>query len=176
MHADGGATPAPDSGVTLAEAAGALGISKDAARRRLRAGRLAGHQAFGPHGPAWCVHLDSPIEARHGGDTPAPGSCQPGAHGGATAVQPVDVAALIGLVDRLQRENKDLAATAAVWQERARVLGEQLALQAPQDAPETQQDADPGVAGRQSSTGPSAPGEPISAPWWSRWLVALAGS
>ena len=48
------------------------------------------------------------------------------------------MAALVALVDRLTAENRDLgrqlvdvSAAAAVWQERARVLGEQLALAAP---------------------------------------------
>jgi len=54
----------------------------------------------------------------------------------ATVVQPPDVAALIALVDRLQAENRDLAAAAAVWQERAQVLNDRLlALEAPKEPP-----------------------------------------
>jgi hypothetical protein len=166
MDANGSATPAPGSehegGLTLAVAAEQLGISKDAVRRRLRSGQLAGHQVLTQHGPAWCVHLDSPMGARHGGDAPAPGLRQAGAHGGATVVQPPDVAPLIGLVDRLQRDNQELAATAAVWQERARILSEQLALQAPQ--PENATVDAPGSTER-----PEPPMEPPGS-WWRRWL------
>jgi len=38
---------------------------------------------------------------------------------------------LVLLVGRLQTENRDLASTAAMWQERARVLADQWALPAP---------------------------------------------
>ena len=126
MHADGGASPAPDSGLTLAEAAAVLGISKDAVRRRLRAGQLSGHQVDGPHGPTWCVHLDGAPGLRHGGDTPAP-----------TVAPPVDGAALLELVDRLARENRDLAGQVGYFQARAQVLDERVrALEAPKPEPE----------------------------------------
>ena len=129
MHADGGASPAPDSGLTLAEAAAVLGISKDAVRRRLRAGQLSGHQVDGPHGPTWCVHLDGAPGLRHGGDTPAPTP----AH---TVAQPVDAAALLDLVDRLTRENRDLAGQVGYFQARAQILEDRVrALEAPKEQP-----------------------------------------
>src|SRR5436305_12760483 len=61
---------------------------------------------------------------------------------------------LVALVDRLQAENRDLAASAAIWQERARVLTDQLALAAPQQP----QDDGPAVSG--ATEGPDPSGEP----------------
>jgi len=43
-------------GLTIAALATARGISKDAARRLLRAGKLHAHRTLGPYGPAWCIH------------------------------------------------------------------------------------------------------------------------
>jgi len=68
------------------------------------------------------------------------------------------IAALVALVDRLQAENRDLAAAAAVWQERARVLGEQLVLTAPQQP----QDASGSTEGQKPSLEPSSL-------WWHSW-------
>lgn len=137
MQDNGSATLAPESegdgGLSIPTVAAQLGISKDAVRRRLRSGQLAGHQIVTRHGPTWCVHPGDPPPSHQGSATPAVES----AHGGATVAPGVpgpDLAALVALVDRLQSENQQLAATAAVWQERARVLGDQLALAAPQEA------------------------------------------
>lgn len=178
MHADGGATPAPGCGQTLAEVADVLGVSKDAVRRRLKAGQLGGHQIASPHGPAWCVHLDSPVEARQGGDTPAPTVAQGSRNGGATVVQPVDVAALIELVDRLQGENRELAVAAAIWQERAGTLADRLALAesrlAAITAPETSQGAVEGQPAPEHVATPSEVLAPLSVPWWRRWRSWLA--
>jgi len=44
-------------------------------------------------------------------------------------------------VDRLTVENRQLAETSAVWQERARVLEERLALSAPSESPVAGQQA-----------------------------------
>jgi len=56
------------------------------------------------------------------------------------------IAELVALVGRLQAENRNLATAAAVWQERARVLGEQLALAAPQQPQDASRiDAEPGT-------------------------------
>ena len=56
---------------------------------------------------------------------------------------------------------------ATIWQERARVLGEQLALGAPR--PQN------GIVGAPTATERQVlPTEP-SAPWWRRWLLAVYG-
>ena len=46
-------------------------------------------------------------------------------------------------MDRLTVENRQLAETSAVWQERARVLEERLALAAPAESPVAGQEAPP---------------------------------
>lgn len=50
------------------------------------------------------------------------------------------LAGLVALVDRLTAENRQLAESAAMWQERARILDERLAL-APPEASHTQQES-----------------------------------
>lgn len=63
----------------------------------------------------------------------------------------VDLQPLAGLTGRLTRESRELAATSALWQERARVLeGRLLALRA-------------------------APGGGAPSPWWRRWWRRVTG-
>ena len=50
---------------------------------------------------------------------------------------------LVLLVGRLQTENRDLSAAAAMWQERARVLTDQLALKAPETPVAAQSEPEP---------------------------------
>jgi hypothetical protein len=45
-------------GLTITEFAELRGISKDAARRLVPAGKVVAHQTAGTHGPEWCVHPD----------------------------------------------------------------------------------------------------------------------
>jgi Helix-turn-helix domain len=90
---------------------------------------------------------------------------------------------LADLVRELSERLADQTAMTALWMERARILTEQLALQAPQPengtlgASTATQPSDP-------STEPSAPAgapdastadRPIPAPWWRRWLLAVYG-
>src|SRR4051812_12988909 len=49
---DGCATVATDGGITLGELAEVRGVSKDAARRLVKAGKVAAHQTAGSYGPA----------------------------------------------------------------------------------------------------------------------------
>ena len=99
----------------------------------------------------------------------------------------LDMAPLAELIERLARENAENRAAAALWQERARFLGERLAaLEAgpiavpespeteydPQDAnPAPQRDAGPhmtSVTLREASAAPSLASERL-APGWRRW-------
>jgi len=125
---------ADDGGLTLGELAVQRSISKDAARRLVKAGKIAAHQTNGSHGPAWCLHPDSEIPERNGSAGAAPGL----RHGPATVAQPADVAALVVLVDRLTTENRELVGAVAAWQSQAVVLAgrlmdaeQRLALTAP---------------------------------------------
>jgi hypothetical protein len=60
-------------GLTIVALAAARGISKDAARRLLRAGKLSAHRTLGPYGPAWCIHPDDPWRQGSEVATGAPG-------------------------------------------------------------------------------------------------------
>jgi excisionase family DNA binding protein len=108
---------------------------------------------------------------------------------------------LADLVRELSDRLADQTAMTALWMERARVLGEQLALtapEAPQDAKNGTLNAPTAMQGPEPYTGPSAPstapeaatadrpnaalriedhpyhGAPRS-PWWRRWLAAVYG-
>lgn len=153
---------ADDGGISLGELAEQRTISKDAARRLVKAGKVAAHQVTGDHGPAWCVHPDGILPERNGGAGDAPGLRD----GPATVAQPQDVAALVALVDRLTTENRELMQAVASWQSQAVVLAgrladaeQRLALPA---APESPTDA-PG-----STEAPNPTTEP-PAPWWRFW-------
>ena len=165
MLHNGSATPAPGSyepdshdGLSLGEFAEQRGISKDAARRLVKAGKVQAHRVAGVHGPEWCVHLDSPVESRHGSAGDAPGM----RNGPATVAPGSDLAGLVALVDRLQVENRQLAEAAATWQTRAMMLADQLALAAPQQPVD-------------ASTAPESPDPTteLPPPWW-RWIALLA--
>src|SRR6266508_6760300 len=100
----------------LAEAAAELGISVDTARRRLRKGQLIGEQRPTPQGFTWCVCI---------GD---------GATWAAAPMQRAQAGLpeLVALVDRLQRENRDLAGMVGSLQQRLVFAEDRIrALEAP---------------------------------------------
>lgn len=111
-----------DGGSSLGELAEARGISKDAARRLVKAGKVPAHQTVGGHGPAWCVHPDGDLPERNGGAGDAPGLH----HGPATVAMPEDVAALVGMVDRQAAEIRELVGAVAAWQSQAVFLAGRL--------------------------------------------------
>ncbi len=126
---------------SVPEVARALGISERAVRKRITAGTLEAHK----EGNAWVVLLPATMEAVPAAPA-APGAVPIAAPEGGTAA--VDVAPLAELIDRLTRDNRELAAAAALWQERARFLGERLqALEAGPiagEASDVPQERDPG--------------------------------
>src|SRR5689334_13165732 len=60
LDANPGTTLASDGWLTLAEASTQLGISMDAARRRMRRGEFQRRQIRTRHGITWQVRLESP--------------------------------------------------------------------------------------------------------------------
>jgi len=54
--------------------------------------------------------------------------------------------------------------------EQAETIGTLRAELAAVQASQAQQDAKPGVSGPKPTRGPSTPDEPVSSPWWRRWL------
>jgi hypothetical protein len=81
---------------------------------------------------------------------------------------------LADLVRQLTERLAEQTAIAAMWQERARILSERLALEAP-PAPGAPLAA-PGAPDPPNLTpGPLAESGPIRGPWWRRWLLAISG-
>ena len=163
-----------DGWVTLAEAAGLLGVSVDTIRRRLRKGAFEAQQVPTQHGPAWMVRLgDVPTVLPTGSSTPR---------------QDAASLELVHLVRDLQAELLRRSEAAAMWQARAEMLGHQLrALEAPRphqtatDARETAESPDPPSEPPDPPPAPSPAPAPIppqpngGSPWWRRWWVAITG-
>jgi len=115
---DAARTPPDAVVVSLSDAAVRLGISPDATRKRLERGTLRGEKRAGrwlfslaPDAAASTVQ-DAIADTERAARTPQDAGS--------------DIAPLAELIGRLTRENQELAAAAAMWQERARFLGEQL--------------------------------------------------
>jgi len=154
--------------VSVEQAAAILGVSVTTVRRRIRAGTLRAEEARRPQGPVWLVYL--PADA-----TPPTTSDQAGATVVATAPTTAGDAMiaytqtllgpLVAALERAQTRNAEL--------ERAvgRLQAENDALRASQ----TQQGANLSVSGPEPAQEPSAPAEPVSAPWWRRWWAAVSG-
>lgn len=143
------------------ESAAYCGVSEKTIRNWIASGRLSAEKSAG----AFRIAQDDLDVIRARSPRPPQGqesaSADVRAEGGP---QGADLAGLVALVDRLTVENRQLAEAAAVWQERARVLSDQLALGAPQSPLEA-----PGVAQ------PPDPTTDATVAWWRRWLLAIYG-
>jgi hypothetical protein len=133
-----------DQWLAIADAAQALGISIDAARRRVRNGSLAAEKRATPQGGAWWVLVPDGAQ-RHVAGHQAPGGNgeahqeaavqQGGSAGTVAAVDGIDLQAgliqLVGeLTARLDGKHEELLArteAAAMWQARAEMLAGELA-------------------------------------------------
>jgi excisionase family DNA binding protein len=157
---------------TLREAAVILGVSVTAVRRRVASGQIRAERVERPQGSAWRVFLDAPPPSRSTGEGErarerhhAPGDApqpEPGA---------ADVAALIALVGQLADKLAASNAAAAMWQERARVLADRLALAAPDAA------HSPGASNPTREPSDPAPASPTRFSWPAvRPAVALSGA
>ena len=168
----------------LAEAAQVLGLSIDAARRKVRSGILAAEKRETPQGGTWWVRLA-------GGDELPPTTSRLAPPGATSPAAPnPDLSALVGLVERLQAQVIERTEAATLWQVRADVLSVQLeqarssprALKAPAPhAPETCTAANLTAQVDEPTTGPFEPLSPPIPPgpngpgWWRRaqaWLMA----
>jgi excisionase family DNA binding protein len=158
--------------VSANEAAHRFGLSEKTVRRWIAAGKLNADKV----GRAYRVSL-SEVEALTVQRTTDKAEASPYSgpntdNGSASSTTDsrsgmYGIAELVALVDRLQADNRELAATATVWQERAHVLGEQLALAAP--AP-----AESPAEGEETASPPN-PIPETPPPRWRRYgaLVAL---
>ncbi len=147
--------------LSLAEAAAHLGVSVKTARRRLKAGELISRQVATAHGQAYEVWLPS------NGTVVTQTSRLNDA--GTQRVDDGTTVELVRLVDRLQRENRDLAGLVGALQERVGTLQAQLALAAPKEpasqnrpflADSEGMSLDPTQTPRERSNG---------RPWWAFW-------
>ena len=149
--------------VSVAEAAVRLGVSTDAIRKRLSRGTLEGDKVDG----VWHVHIDTPPGAPVSGHD---------VEGAPVSGQAVDNGALATVIADLAKQNAQLSAAAAMWQERARGLEEKLMQLssgpiAETDAPQSSVSDDPGTTG--ISTHVETPDAPVSA--WARLWRAITG-
>ena len=130
-------THAPDApngrSYTLREAATILGRSVSVVRRQVASGQIRAERVQRPQGSVWRVFLDGDtlegarsVTVAEGHQSHAPAEPQ-----AERAPDPV-ASELIALVGELSQKLAESAAVASMWQERARVLGERLALAAPQ--------------------------------------------
>lgn len=160
----------------LAEAARVLGVSEKTVRRRAKAGQLDARQVPTQHGPAWQVRLPDGVPT---GDRVDPVGTQ---------AQTTAMLELIRLVGELQPK----AEAAAMWQARAELLAERLAVAehriaalaapvAPQAEQEGQGEPEPPDPSPEPLTPAPTPLEPDrngtvhGRAWWRRWLSAVYG-
>ena len=157
--------------IPMDDAAAALGITVNAVRQRLKRGTLRGHKT--PAG--WVVFLPTDQSTSSGHDQPA--TDRPQAHGRPPTNRPTDqvgIAPLADLIADLTRENRELAAAAALWQERSRYLSERLqALEAgPIAAPAATTTNQPAATthdtGAQEAQIVPKPTPATSRSWWKR--------
>jgi hypothetical protein len=94
---------------TLMEAAPVLGVSVDTVRRRLKRGELESRQVHTQHGPTWEVCLGIASTESQGAAQASANGAQGYAGGAAEGDAGPGMVQLVALVDRLQRENRDLA-------------------------------------------------------------------
>ena len=150
----------------LAEAARILGISIDAARRKVKSGALAAEKRETPQGGTWWVRLAPPGELPPAAWRQAPSSA------GSPVSPGLDLSSLVDLVERLQSQLLERTEAATLWQARALMLEDRVrALEAPksQDAQDAAQEPNLTPQGPDPRTG--AP-----APWWRRWWPAFAAA
>jgi hypothetical protein len=108
----------PAAMVPLEEAAARLGISVNAVRQRIKRRTLLGVRT----GAGWLVATDPATTATGCRDD----TDQPPTDHRPQPTDQADIAPLVGLVADLTRENRELAAAAAVWQIRAMQAEERL--------------------------------------------------
>ncbi len=145
----------------LIAASAHLGVSVKTTRRRLKSGELVSRQVTTAHGQAYEVWL--PSNGTMATQTSRLNSV------GTQRVDDVTTVELVRLVDRLQRENRDLAGLVGALQERVGTL--QLALDAPKEPVSTERPLE-----RDSEHVPTEPTQTPSAvrngrprAWWRWW-------
>lgn len=110
-------------GLSLEDAADQLGITVNAVRQRIKRGTINAERT----NDGWVVFLSTDQPTKVGRSTGT--ANRPSVEPHSVAGQPTDQASiepLVELISDLTRQNAELSAAAALWQERARFLGERL--------------------------------------------------
>jgi len=157
MLATGVRTLVAMSDLSVQDVATRLATSGRTVRRYLATGQIAGTRTA----DGWTVsvaNLDQFMATR---------SVSPSTNGHVAADMSSSMTELVRLVDRLQRENRDLAGLVGSLQERAANLDAQLALPSPSPERPLERESDTATA-----EPPQRPPEPKRRPWWRRWLPA----
>jgi hypothetical protein len=173
----------PDGGVwlPLGEAARRLGVTPDAIRKRIPAGRARARK----RGGRWLVWVTAaelaasgrPDEpewaAGAGADEPEPGTGQTGIPGGtgallAAAAPPSSETELrlLGLVEKLQEENRNLAGQLGFREAQLQQAHERIRLLEPGPPPP---DSAPGGEPEEPDEPETGTPEPPARPWWRFW-------
>ncbi|MES2360120.1 MAG: helix-turn-helix domain-containing protein [Gemmatimonadota bacterium] len=146
--------------ISVHDAATRLATSERTVRRYLASGQLAGTRTA----DGWTVSgqdLDRFLATR---------TVSPTTNGHAVTDMSAGMTELVRLVDRLQRENRDLAGLVGSLQERNANLEAQLALPTPSETPLGERYAnDPGNTS--TPTGP-APSRAYARAWWQFWRTS----
>jgi excisionase family DNA binding protein len=145
-----------DGGLTVDQAAAALHVSARTVHRRIKHGQLQAHKTQTPRGAVWCVHLDG--AAVMDDSTPAPVSMTQDTRAVmddsmATPAGVPELGRALELVDRLQRENVQLAGQVGYLQAKLQDAQEQirmLTMETDEPTPATVDEARP-------------------RPWWQIW-------
>ena len=140
--------PVAETGLPLAEAASRLGISERTLRDRIKAGKVRAIKVIGANGvAAYRVFLDTPPPVSEA-DLPLVEASPQLAEGLVPSVSenappPVDLSPLVALLEKVQRENLELAGRVGFYQAENLQLQAQLQtaqarileLEAPKEAP-----------------------------------------
>jgi excisionase family DNA binding protein len=144
--------------LSLQEAAERLGVSERTVQRRIAKGTVQAYKTDTPRGQVWRVILDSPVvphDSTQNGAAVVHDSISVTHDSTPPATPAPDLDRLVDLVDRLTRDNQQLAGQLGFVQAKLQAAEEQIRLlSVPKDAP-----------------APAAEPAPVQrAPWWRRLL------
>ncbi len=166
MPASGDTDVSSDRSLSLAEAAERLGVSERTVLRRIRKGQLQAHKADTPYGPGWRVTLDispdgaPPTVSTTPDNMPTTGDTAPMSPEFMKMLEIVEEDRR--LIDRLQRENQQMAGQLGFVQAKLQEAEKTIALlMAPKD-----DSAD--VTPKKPPVEPEPLTEPVRVSWWRR--------
>ena len=144
--------------LSLAEAAEHLGVSERTVLRRIRKGQLQAHKADTPYGPGWRVTLDISPDGAPSTVPTTPDNMPTTGDTAPTSPEFMKMLEIVEedrrLIDRLQRENQQMAGQLGFMQAKLQEAEKTIALlMAPKDEPLAE---------------PEPPADPVRVSWWRR--------